>query len=127
MPVWLCPNPKCKNDQELHAGQRCPLCGKDAEEFKFGEVGGLLKEKYNSKKLIERNNRNKRMSDRIKYCPTCGSTNIFWASGFPQLWSLWECKECGYRGPLVLEDGKLGAKLRKEWKKKPQESNTSNH
>jgi len=53
----------------------------------------------------------------VKCCPVCGSTNIHWASGFPQFWSLWECKECGYRGALVLEDGILGAKLRKEWKK----------
>jgi transposase-like protein len=56
-------------------------------------------------------------SKRTKYCPTCGSTNIFWASGLPQLWSLWECKKCGYRGALVVEDGDLGAKLREEWKK----------
>lgn len=55
--------------------------------------------------------------NRVKYCPTCGSTNIFWASGMPQLWSVWECKECGYRGALVIEDGDLGAKLREEWKK----------
>ena len=51
-----------------------------------------------------------------KYCPVCGSTKIHWASGFPQFWSFWDCKECGYRGALVLEDGTLGAKLRKEWK-----------
>jgi len=57
-------------------------------------------------------------SDKVKYCPKCGSTKIFWASGLPQMWSIWECKECGYRGALVLEDGKLGAKLRKEWEKK---------
>jgi hypothetical protein len=26
MPVWLCPNPKCMNDKELHAGQRVVPC-----------------------------------------------------------------------------------------------------
>ena len=67
---------------------------------------------------IKSSNEIKSISDKIKYCPTCGSTNIFWASGFPQFWSLWECRECGYRGALVLEDGKLGAKLRKEWEKR---------
>lgn len=44
--------------------------------------------------------------------------DIFWVSGLPQLWSLWECKVCGYRGALILEDGKLAEKLQKEWKKK---------
>ena len=56
-------------------------------------------------------------SQAIKYCPKCGSTSVFWAQGMPQFWSLWECKECGYRGALVLEDGTLGAKLREEWEK----------
>jgi ribosomal protein L37AE/L43A len=53
-----------------------------------------------------------------KFCPKCGSTNVFFASGLPQLWSIWDCKNCGYRGALILEDGKLAAKLRSEWKKK---------
>jgi len=63
---------------------------------------------------------------RTKACPKCGSTNVFWASGLPQLWSLWECRECGYHGTLILEDSKLAAKLRKEWKKKLQERNLDN-
>ena len=58
----------------------------------------------------------------IKFCPKCGSTEIFWASGLPQLWSIWECRNCGYRGALVIEDSKLAAKLKEEWKKK-QETN----
>lgn len=74
------------------------------------------------KKSKERKNEPKRVSDKIKYCPTCGSTNIFWASGLPQLWSIWECKECGYKGALVLEGGNLGVKLRKEWEKKNRET-----
>jgi len=39
-------------------------------------------------------------------------------SGLPQFWSLWECRKCGFRGALILEDGKLAAKLRSEWKNK---------
>ncbi len=58
------------------------------------------------------------MLGRIKFCPRCGSTNIFWASGLPQLWSLWECRECGYRGALILEDGEIAEKLRLEWRKR---------
>ena len=118
MAIWTCPNSKCTYDKELVPEQGCPLCGINAKEFKFSELGILLKEKLSSKKAIEQNNKIKRISQRIKYCPTCGSANIFWASGLPQLWSLWECKECNYTGALVLEDGKLGAKLRKEWKNK---------
>ena len=120
MPIWTCPNPKCEYDDEMLPYQKCPVCGKNAKEFNFSELGILLKEKLNSKKKADHNNKIKRIIDKIKYCPRCGSTNIFWASGLPQLWSLWECKECHYRGPLVLEDGKLGAKLRKEWKLKRQ-------
>ena len=71
--------------------------------------------------MKERKNQLKKVSDRVKYCPTCGSTNIFWVSGLPQLWSLWECKECGYKGAIVLEGGNLRGKLRKEWEKKHQE------
>ena len=55
---------------------------------------------------------------KVKFCLKCGSTNVFWASGLPQLWSLWECRNCGYRGLLILEDGKLAEKLREEWKEK---------
>ena len=57
-------------------------------------------------------------SVKVKFCPSCGSTNVFWASGLPQFWSLWECKACGYRGAFIIEDSKLALKLRKEWKKR---------
>jgi predicted RNA-binding Zn-ribbon protein involved in translation (DUF1610 family) len=50
----------------------------------------------------------------VKFCPKCGSTDIFWASGLPQLWSIWECRSCGYRGALIIEDGKLAEKLREK-------------
>ena len=121
MPTWTCLNTKCTHDKQLQPRQRCPLCGKEAKGFKFGEFGNLLKEKNRFKKSIDRTEEYNRVSKRIKFCPTCGSTNIFWASGLPQLWSLWECRECGYKGALILEDGKMAAKIRKEWKKKHQE------
>jgi predicted RNA-binding Zn-ribbon protein involved in translation (DUF1610 family) len=54
----------------------------------------------------------------VKFCPKCGSINIFWASGLPQLWSIWECRNCGYRGALILEDSKLAEKLRDDYAKK---------
>ena len=53
----------------------------------------------------------------VRFCPKCGSTNLFWASGLPQLWSVWECRECGYRGALTIEDSKLAAKIREDYMK----------
>jgi DNA-directed RNA polymerase subunit M len=58
------------------------------------------------------------MSKKKTFCPICGSEDVFWASGLPQLWSLWECRDCGYRGPLIVEDGKLASKIRGEFLKK---------
>ncbi|MEM3383849.1 MAG: hypothetical protein QXF43_00925 [Nitrososphaerales archaeon] len=52
-----------------------------------------------------------------KFCPVCGSTDIFWASGLPQLWSLWDCRECGYRGAFIIEDGELAKKIREDYLK----------
>ena len=49
------------------------------------------------------------------FCPRCGSKNIFWASGLPQLWSIWECRECGYRGAFIIEDSRLAEKIRSEY------------
>ncbi len=54
---------------------------------------------------------------KLKFCPKCGSPKIYWASGLPQLWSIWECKECGYRGALVIEDGESAAKIRERYLK----------
>ena len=51
------------------------------------------------------------------YCPNCGSPDLFYASGLPQIWSLWDCQRCGYRGPAVVEDSKLAEKIREEWER----------
>ncbi|MFH1821150.1 MAG: hypothetical protein ABH852_01735 [Methanobacteriota archaeon] len=53
-----------------------------------------------------------------KHCPRCGSTKLRWASGLPQLWSIYDCGECGYRGSLVIEDGKLAKIIRSRWMRK---------
>lgn len=52
-----------------------------------------------------------------KFCPKCGSTEIFFASGLPQMWSIWDCRQCGYRGPIILEDSSLAEKLQDDWEK----------
>ncbi len=54
----------------------------------------------------------------VKFCPKCGSYDVFWAQGLPQLWSLWQCHRCGYQGPVILEDGKLAEKIEEKWKKR---------
>ena len=52
------------------------------------------------------------------FCPRCGSTDVFWASGLPQIWSVWDCRHCGYRGAFIVRDGKLADKLREEYARK---------
>jgi DNA-directed RNA polymerase subunit M len=56
-----------------------------------------------------------------KYCPRCGSVSLRWASGLPQLWSIYDCRECGYRGVLIIEDGTLAQEIRKRWLKEQEE------
>ena len=58
----------------------------------------------------------------LKFCPKCGSTDVFWAQGMPQLWSIWQCRNCGYYGSVILEDGKLATILQEKWRGKKQEN-----
>lgn len=70
--------------------------------------------------MMERTTKNRPKVKRrtVNFCPKCGSTDIFFASGLPQLRSIWDCRKCGYRGALILEDGKLAAKLEEEYAKR---------
>lgn len=49
----------------------------------------------------------------MKFCPRCGSKNIKWI--IPHDRSKWECKECGYVGALIVEDGKMADEIREEY------------
>jgi predicted RNA-binding Zn-ribbon protein involved in translation (DUF1610 family) len=69
--------------------------------------------------LIEKTMKGKER--KTKFCPKCGSTDIFFASGLPQMWSIWDCRNCGYRGAVVLEDSVLADKLKSEWDKEKTE------
>jgi len=53
----------------------------------------------------------------VMSCPKCGSTNLFWASGLPHLWSVWECRSCGHRGTFIVRGGKLAEKVREDYTK----------
>lgn len=55
---------------------------------------------------------------RFKFCPKCGSTNIFWASGLAHLWSIWQCRNCGYRGAFIVENGKMAKILQQKYLRK---------
>ncbi|MCP8309860.1 MAG: hypothetical protein H3Z53_03375 [archaeon] len=57
-----------------------------------------------------------------KFCPRCGSTDVFWASGLLQLWGLWDCRECGYHGAFIIEDGELAMKIREDYLKEIQKN-----
>lgn len=37
------------------------------------------------------------------------------------MWSIWDCRNCGYRGAVVLEDSVLADKLKSEWDKEKTE------
>jgi predicted RNA-binding Zn-ribbon protein involved in translation (DUF1610 family) len=67
---------------------------------------------------LEKSKKQKKKLASLKFCPRCGSTDVFWAQGMPQFWSLWDCRDCSYRGPVILEDGNMAKKLQEEWKKK---------
>jgi len=52
----------------------------------------------------------------MKFCPNCGSTNIDWLIPYDR--QKWQCKDCGYIGAFIVEDGKMADIIRKEYDKK---------
>jgi len=68
--------------------------------------------------LEKEKGRSKTGSRRKKFCPRCGSADIFFARGLPQLWSIWECKNCGYYGAFIVEDGMTSQKIHEVWVRK---------
>jgi predicted nucleic-acid-binding Zn-ribbon protein len=51
----------------------------------------------------------------VKFCPRCGSTNI----GFilPHDMQKYECKDCGYTGAFIIDDGIIADEIKKEYLK----------
>ncbi|HDN68447.1 hypothetical protein B6V00_04015 [ANME-1 cluster archaeon ex4572_4] len=45
----------------------------------------------------------------MKFCPKCGSNNLNY---LPWLGEIYECRDCGYRGALVVEDGEMAEALK---------------
>ena len=50
----------------------------------------------------------------MKICPRCGSESLEYQ---PWLGEIYQCKDCGYRGSFIIEDGKLSKEIRKEFKR----------
>jgi len=51
----------------------------------------------------------------MKFCPRCGSKDIGWP--LPHDRQKWECKDCGYIGAFIIEDGVLAEEIHKEYLK----------
>jgi len=49
----------------------------------------------------------------VKFCPRCGSKEIGWP--LPHDRQKWECKECGYVGAFIIEDGTMAEEIRKDY------------
>ncbi len=69
-------------------------------------------------KTRKKDAKGKSEAPRTIFCPKCGSPDIFWASGLAQLWSIWQCRDCGYRGAFIIEDGKLAERIRADHTRK---------
>lgn len=48
------------------------------------------------------------------FYPRCGSKKIKWQD--PQM-ALWECRNCGYKGSVVVEDGNIEKNIEEARKK----------
>jgi len=50
-----------------------------------------------------------------KFCPVCGSKNIDWE--LPHDRQKWKCRECGYMGAFIIEDGEIADKIKEDYEK----------
>lgn len=48
------------------------------------------------------------------YCPKCGSARITYFLG-SCAGQIYECRDCGYRGSFVIEDGRMAKETRRRW------------
>ena len=83
-----------------------------------------VREEYNYKLKKEKINETEKenepfLENLMKICPNCGSDNVNWV--LPQLWSIWNCETCGYRGPVIEGDEKLIREIRKGYIEKLKE------
>lgn len=55
------------------------------------------------------------------HCPRCGSYRLFYFIGF-KAGQIFVCKDCGYQGALVIEDGKIAVEIRRRWAERRKKS-----
>jgi len=51
----------------------------------------------------------------FRFCPRCGSTDIWWLEGLPHLAPYMECRGCGHRGIFIIGDRELAEKIQEEY------------
>ena len=56
-----------------------------------------------------------------KFCPVCGSTDMHYGIKYSTA-NYYECKHCGYRGPIIIQDGKLADKLKERYAQEQDQS-----
>ena len=49
----------------------------------------------------------------MKICPRCGSKNVDWI--IPQNWSVWECKDCDYTGPIIEGNERIAKEIKEDY------------
>jgi len=49
----------------------------------------------------------------MKICPRCGSKNVDWI--IPQNWSVWECKDCDYTGPIIEGNKRIAEEIKEDY------------
>lgn len=121
--AWACPNTQCVYDRELRLGQRCPLCGEEAREFKFSELDVLWRQKWTHKKGLDEARRREKLLATVKFCPKCGSANINVLVFYRP--SAWKCLDCGYEGAFILEDSNLAEKIRNRHQKRSKDESSN--
>jgi len=61
----------------------------------------------------------KRLEEKLRsessFCSKCGSSRVKRIP--PQTWFIWECKNCGYKGPIIIKDSELAVGIREKYLK----------
>ena len=55
----------------------------------------------------------------MKFCPNCGSHNIDWV--LPHDRQKWMCKDCGYMGAFIIDDGEIAEEIKKDYIKRKEQ------
>lgn len=79
-----------------------------------------LSEEKDYEKLDEMVKEESRKPEGETYCPECGSSRLYYFLGL-KAGHIFVCKDCGYQGPVIIEDGEVAEEIRKDWIEKKSE------